>query len=188
MINFLMIMEKAVCTLGLITIQDQKIKSNNYHFFVSDAWLTFWFYFCCNILTGSKDTVPWKSDVSFLFEYISVLVLRLIFWPHFTYFRTCQYADSQKRIGTVYLFEFVSDIDTKRVGVFNWFPNYPTQEWCAGALGSCKCSKMLNTSYRYVPKSHRQTEQTKIRLLMKKHTDQGLPCFLFCQAFVNSIP
>ena len=27
MINFLMIMEKAVCTLGLITLQDQKIKS-----------------------------------------------------------------------------------------------------------------------------------------------------------------
>ena len=25
-------MEKAVCTLGLITLQDQKIKSNNYHF------------------------------------------------------------------------------------------------------------------------------------------------------------
>ena len=34
MINFLMIMEKAVCTLGLIIPQDQKIKSNNYHFFV----------------------------------------------------------------------------------------------------------------------------------------------------------
>ena len=32
MINFLMIMEKAVNTLGLITFQDQKIKSNNYHF------------------------------------------------------------------------------------------------------------------------------------------------------------
>ena len=32
MIIFLMIMEKAVCTLGSITIQDKKIKSNNYHF------------------------------------------------------------------------------------------------------------------------------------------------------------
>ena len=32
MVNFLMIMEKAVCTLGLITLQGQKIKSNNYHF------------------------------------------------------------------------------------------------------------------------------------------------------------
>ena len=31
MISILMIMEKAVCTLGLITLPDQKIKSNNYH-------------------------------------------------------------------------------------------------------------------------------------------------------------
>ena len=28
-------MEKAVGTLGLITLQDKKMKSNNYHFFVS---------------------------------------------------------------------------------------------------------------------------------------------------------
>ena len=32
MINFLMIIVKAVCTLGLITLQDQKIKLSNYHF------------------------------------------------------------------------------------------------------------------------------------------------------------
>ena len=32
MSNFLVIMEKAVCTLGSITLQYQKIKSNNYHF------------------------------------------------------------------------------------------------------------------------------------------------------------
>ena len=32
MINFLMIPEKAMCTLGLITLQDRKIKSNNHHF------------------------------------------------------------------------------------------------------------------------------------------------------------
>ena len=31
MISLLMITEKVVCTLGLITLQDQKIKSNNYH-------------------------------------------------------------------------------------------------------------------------------------------------------------
>ena len=30
--NFLMIMEKAVCTLGPITLQDKKIKSNYYQF------------------------------------------------------------------------------------------------------------------------------------------------------------
>ena len=32
MINFLMIMDKAVCTLGSITIHEKKIKSNNYQF------------------------------------------------------------------------------------------------------------------------------------------------------------
>ena len=32
LINFLMIMEKAVCTLVAITLQDKKIKSNNYQF------------------------------------------------------------------------------------------------------------------------------------------------------------
>ena len=36
MVNFLMEMEKAVCTLGLITLQDKKNKSNNYHFCLSD--------------------------------------------------------------------------------------------------------------------------------------------------------
>ena len=30
MINFLMIMEKAVCTFGLFALQDKKIVSNNY--------------------------------------------------------------------------------------------------------------------------------------------------------------
>ena len=32
MINFLMIRGKAECTLGLLTLQDQAIKSYNYHF------------------------------------------------------------------------------------------------------------------------------------------------------------
>ena len=32
MIKFLMIMEKAVCTLGLITLQGRAKNSNNYHF------------------------------------------------------------------------------------------------------------------------------------------------------------
>ena len=41
----------------------------------------------------------------------------------------------------------------------------------------CKCSKILNTSY--LPKKLRQTVQTKIRLLLKKQSDQGLPCLLF---------
>ena len=32
MINFLMIMEKAVCTLGLFTLQEEEIISNKYNF------------------------------------------------------------------------------------------------------------------------------------------------------------
>ena len=32
MINFRIIADKAVCQLGLITLQNQKIKSNNYQF------------------------------------------------------------------------------------------------------------------------------------------------------------
>ena len=36
------------------------------------------------------------------------------------------------------------------------------------------------------PKKIKQTEQTQIRLLLKKQSDQGLPCLLFWQAFLNS--
>ena len=36
-------------------------------------------------------------------------------------------------------------------------------------------SKILNTSY--LPKRGRQTVQTQTRLLLKKQSDQGLPCF-----------
>ena len=32
----------------------------------------------------------------------------------------------------------------------------------------------------------KQTVQTKIRLLLKNQSDQGLPCLLFCDHFVNS--
>ena len=72
MINFPIIMEKAVCTSRLITLQDQKIKSNNNHFSCVEHLINIWVYFCFNILTGSIDTVPRKSDVSFLFEYRSL--------------------------------------------------------------------------------------------------------------------
>ena len=40
-----------------------------------------------------------------------------------------------------------------------------------------KSSKILNKSC--VPKRSRQTGQTQIRLLLKKQSDQGLPCLLF---------
>ena len=42
-------------------------------------------------------------------------------------------------------------------------------------------ANISNTSC--LPKIPRQTVQTKIRLLLKKQSDQGLPCLLFCQAF-----
>ena len=34
----------------------------------------------------------------------------------------------------------------------------------------------------------RQIVQTQIRLLLKKQSDQGLPCLVFWQAFLNSDP
>ena len=57
MINFLMTMEKAVCTLGSITLQDKKLKSNNYQFLYVPRLINILLLFCCDILTGSKDTV-----------------------------------------------------------------------------------------------------------------------------------
>ena len=46
--------------------------------------------------------------------------------------------------------------------------------------------KISNTSC--LSKIPRQTRQTQIRLLLKKQSDQGPPCLLFWQAFVNSSP
>ena len=46
-----------------------KDKSNNYHFLFVGLLINI-LVLLFNILTGSKDTVSWKSDVSFLFEYI----------------------------------------------------------------------------------------------------------------------
>ena len=60
MINFLMIMEKAVCTLGSVTVQDE-IKSNNYQFLCVRRFINMSVLFLLRHL---------KSDVSFLFEYI----------------------------------------------------------------------------------------------------------------------
>ena len=42
-----------------------------------------------------------------------------------------------------------------------------------------KHSNFLNTSV--LPKRHRQTVQTQIRLLLKKQPDQSLPCLLLKQ-------
>ena len=42
-------------------------------------------------------------------------------------------------------------------------------------------SKISNISW--LQKMSRQSEQTQIRLLLKKQSDQGLPCLLFGHAF-----
>ena len=46
-----------------------------------------------------------------------------------------------------------------------------------------KCSKILNTSCML--KQPRQTGQTQIRLLLKKQSDQGLPCLLLGHPFCD---
>ena len=48
-----------------------------------------------------------------------------------------------------------------------------------------KCSKILDSSF--LPKRPRQTVQTKIRLLLKKQSDQGLHRLIFQQATVNPL-
>ena len=69
MINSLMIMEKAVCTLGLITLQDQKIKLNNYHFLCVGRLINILVLFLLQHLNWIKRYM--KIGVSFLFEYIT---------------------------------------------------------------------------------------------------------------------
>ena len=57
-------------------------------------------------------------------------------------------------------------------------------ETCKLVLRQCgKCSKILNTSC--LPKRPRQTGQTQNRLLLKKQSDQGIPCLLFCQVSIK---
>ena len=38
---------------------------------------------------------------------------------------------------------------------------------------------VLTFEHNCLPKRSRETEQTQIRLLLKKQSDQGLPCLLF---------
>ena len=49
---------KAVFTLGSITLPDTKIISNNYQSLCVERLINILVYFCCDILTESKDTVP----------------------------------------------------------------------------------------------------------------------------------
>ena len=49
-----------MCILGIISHQDQKIKSNNYHLLCAVRLINILLIFCYNILTGSKDTVSYN--------------------------------------------------------------------------------------------------------------------------------
>ena len=69
MINFLMIMEKAVCILGLITLQGQKIKSNNNHLLCVGPLINILVRFLLQHLNWIIRYSTMKLDVSFLFEY-----------------------------------------------------------------------------------------------------------------------
>ena len=73
MINFLMIMEKAVYTFGLITLQDQKIKSNNYHFLCVGHLINILVLFLLQHLSWIEKNSTMKIGRSFLFEYICIL-------------------------------------------------------------------------------------------------------------------
>ena len=70
MINFMMIMEKAVSTLGSITLQDKKTKSINYHFLCVLRLINILVLFLLRHLNWIERYSTIKSDVSFLFEYI----------------------------------------------------------------------------------------------------------------------
>ena len=60
-----MIMEKAVCTLGLITLQNQKIKSNNYHFLCGTFDKHFGFIFVATSHLERK--IQYHENRTFLF-------------------------------------------------------------------------------------------------------------------------
>ena len=66
LINFLMIMEKAVCTLGSITHQDKKIKSNNYQFWLVRRLINILVLFLLGHLTLNRK-IQYHENRTFLF-------------------------------------------------------------------------------------------------------------------------
>ena len=69
MINYLMIMQKAVCTLGLITLQDQKIKSNDYHYLCVGRLIIILVLFLLQHFNWIEKYSTMKIAHFFLFEY-----------------------------------------------------------------------------------------------------------------------
>ena len=70
MINFLVIMEKAVCTLGSITLHNKKIKSNNYQFLCVLRLINILVLFLLRHLNWIYRSSTMKIGRYFLFEYI----------------------------------------------------------------------------------------------------------------------
>ena len=83
----------------------------------------------------------------------------------------------------------------KGIALFRW-PNvydlwntYLTKfidRYVSYIISYSKSSQILKA--RFLPKRPSQTAQTLIRLLMRKQSDQGLPCLLFWQAFCEFLP
>ena len=65
-----MLMEKAVCTLDLITFEDKKIQSNNYHFLCVGRLINILFLFLLQHLNWIERYSTMKFGCFFLFEYI----------------------------------------------------------------------------------------------------------------------
>ena len=70
MINFLMVMEKAVCTLGSITLHDKKIKSNSYQVVCVLRLINILVLFLLLHLNWIDRYSTMKIGRYFLFEYI----------------------------------------------------------------------------------------------------------------------
>ena len=67
MINFLMIMEKPMYTLGIKTLQDQKIKPNNYHFLGVGSFINILVLFF--VATSQLDRkIQYHENRTFLFS------------------------------------------------------------------------------------------------------------------------
>ena len=68
-----MIMEKAVCKLGLITLQDQKMKSNNYLFLCVERLINILDLFLLQHLNWIERYSTMKIGRLFLFEYTCLI-------------------------------------------------------------------------------------------------------------------
>ena len=109
MINFLMIMEKAVCTLGSITFHDKKIKSNYYQFLCVLRLINILVLFLLRHLNWIDRYSTMKIGLTFLFEYITSVSeysksIRLQFkWIKVPYYGVLYYFTAQVTYVTLWI-------------------------------------------------------------------------------------